>query len=295
MRAATGAFGVLLLATAGCGRDPERADAAARAVVPGIETAVAHVETLRDAVDGFGRVAAEAEPPEVRDARTQLVDLEARRRLAAQQVQRLEALGQAVAPRKELDAARAEEASAAAAAVRARAMLNAFGEPTSGEPLAADERWVIVRVPQSDTGRVASGAPCRLVADAFPDRPLAGTLDAAVSYVDPDTGTAPVRMRVRDPDRVLRPGMTGAVTIDVGPPRQGVVVPAGAVLYDGAEAVVFLAEGEGRYARHPVGLGASLDGWVEVTGVNAGARVVTAGGASLLSANRLAAGGAEED
>ena len=121
-------------------------------------------------------------------------------------------------------------------------------------------------------------------------------MDAAPTYVDSETGTAPVRVRVRDADHVLRPGMTGSVVIGAGPVREAVVVSAGAVLYDGAQPVVFLAEGDGRYVPHPVQLGVMRDDRVEVAaGVPEGARVVTAGGASLLSANRLAAGGAEED
>src|ERR671936_2529971 len=86
-----------------------------RAEVPGIETAVATVAPVRDQVRAFGAVAPEAEPPAMRDARTALAEAEARRALAAQQVRRLEPLAGGIAPRKEVDAARAEEAAAAAA------------------------------------------------------------------------------------------------------------------------------------------------------------------------------------
>jgi len=82
---------------------------------------MATADEVADVFHAFGTVTVEGEPPEVRDARTQLVEAEARQRLAAQQVERLEALAKgAVAPRKELDAARAELAGAQAAAARAR-------------------------------------------------------------------------------------------------------------------------------------------------------------------------------
>ena len=56
------------------------------------------------------------------------------------------------------------------------------------------------------------------------------------------------------------------------------------------DAAVFVAEA-GRYARRPVGLGIARDERVEITsGVEAGARIVVTGAASLLSASRLPAG-----
>ena len=176
MRFRTAALGlVLLLATIGCERDPERADAAPRAVVPGVETGVARVETLRDTVDGFGRVAAEAEPPEVRDARTQLVDLEARRNLRRSRCGD-EALGQAVAPRKELEAAPCRRERVPPRRDPSPGDAGRFGEPMAKEPLAGRRAWVIVRVPQSDAGRLASGCTVSHVADTFRDQPHTGTL-----------------------------------------------------------------------------------------------------------------------
>ena len=108
--------------------------------------------------------------------------------------------------------------------------------------------------------------------------------------MDSATHLAPVLVRVGDPEHALRPGMTGAARIEVGAPRQAVVVPASAVVYDEARPVVFVEEGAGRFVTHPVRVGVARDGRVEiVTGVAAGARVATTGAASLLSATRLPA------
>jgi len=261
--------------------------------VPGLETAVAAAEAVRDQVRGFGAVAAEGETPEVRDARAALAEAEARHTLAVQQVERLTALASgAVAPRKELEAARAEEASAAAAAARARRVFAGFGSGAGGPPLAPDETWVMAHVVQSDVGRVEAGAEARFAPDAFPGRTFAAPVDGAPAYVDPTTRLAPVRMRVHDREHILRPGMTGAVVIEVGAPHPAVTVPAAAVVYDGPQPMVFVEEGAGRYAPHPVRLGVARDGKIEIAaGVEAGGRVVTTGAASLLSAIRLPAGG----
>jgi hypothetical protein len=267
---------------------PERA-----AEVPGIETAVVTTAPVRDLVRAFGTVGAEGEPAEVRDARTALAEAEARRALAAQQVRRLEPLAGGVAPRKELDAARAEEASAAAAADRARAVLAAYGRDAGQAALGPGERWVIARVMQLDVPRVAAGSEASFAPDALPGERFAGSVGAGVAYVDPATQTAPVPLRVSDPGGLLRPGMTGAVALEVGARREAVVVPSSAVVYDDAQPLVFVAE-DGRYAQRPVRLGIAREGRVEVIdGLAAGAQVVVTGAASLLSQARLPAGGEE--
>jgi HlyD family secretion protein len=290
-------FLLLGLATACAGKQEEQKSTERRAAVPGIETAVAVSEPVRDAVRAFGAVAAEGEPAEVRDARTQLAEAEARQRLAAQQVQRLELLARnAVAPRKELEAARAEEVSAAAAADKTRKVLASFGTDSGRAPLAAEETWVIAQVPQADVARIAARAETRFAADAFPGRIFDGRVDAAPPYVDPSTRMAPVRVRVRDAEHVLRPGMTGAVAVEVGEPHPAVIVPLAAVVYDGAQPVVFVAEGDGHYTPRPVELGVARDARIAIrSGLEAGAQVAVTGAAALLSARRLPAGGAEED
>ncbi len=84
-------LGLALALALACGRaQPEqRAEGAKgtrKASVPGIETALVGAEPMRDLLRAFGAVAAEEEPPEVRDARTQLAQAEAKRALAMQQV-----------------------------------------------------------------------------------------------------------------------------------------------------------------------------------------------------------------
>jgi multidrug efflux pump subunit AcrA (membrane-fusion protein) len=286
----------LLVAACGGGAPPAGQKAAPPAAVPGVETDVVGTAMVRDVVVAFGAVAADQEPTEVRDARTQLAQAEAKRELARRQVRRLEELAQgAVAPQKELEAARADEATAAAEAARAEKALAAFGRDAGRTPLAPGEVWVIAHCPQREVVRIEAGADARFTADALPGATLAGTVDAAPAYVDPATRTAPVRLRVRDPARQLRPGMTGSVALEVGTPHEALVVPAAAVVYDEGKPVVFVDEGEGRYAMRAVALGAVRDGRIEVaSGLAAGARVVVAGAASLLSAGRLPAAGAED-
>jgi HlyD family secretion protein len=282
-----------LVAAAGCERDAGEPPPAApvAATVPGLESVLARTQAISDTVRAFATVAGDSEPADVRDARTQLAEATARATLAAQQLARLDALTRGgVAPMKELEAARAEHATATAAVTRARATLAAFGADSPGPPLARGETWVIAQAMQDDVPRIRRGAEASFT--VAPGLALAGRVEAAPAYVSPVTRTAPVRLRVRDPDHALRPGMAGAATILAGDTRMAVVVPMAAILQDGAATVVMVDDGAGHYERRPVQAGATADGWTEMrAGVTAGTRVVTTGAASLLSASRLPAGG----
>src|SRR5206468_2078063 len=168
----------------------EGAKGTRKASVPGIEAALVGAEPMRDLLRAFGAVAAEEEPPEVRDARTQLAQAEAKRALAMQQVRRLEELARgAVAPLKELEAARADAATAAAEAARAEKALAAFGGAAERGRLAPEETWVIAHLPQTDVPRVEAGGEATFVPDALPEAALAGRIDAAPAYVDPTTAS----------------------------------------------------------------------------------------------------------
>ena len=275
-----------------CGRGDEPVhESAETPQVPGVETVVATREGVRDTVEAFASVSPAGEPPEVRDAHATLVEAEARYRLAQQQVRRAEELAKGgVAPRKELEAARAEEAAAAAAVARARQMLADLGGATIDVPVSPEEAAAVARVFQQDMLRIEADAAASVALDALPGTSFGGRVASPPAYVDMTTHLAPVALRVRDPQHALRPGMTGAAKIDVGAVREAVVVPAVAVVYDEAQAVVFVEEAEGHFAAHPVRLGVARDGRVEiVSGVEPGARVATTGAASLLSATRLPA------
>jgi Cu(I)/Ag(I) efflux system membrane fusion protein len=141
---------------------------------------------------------------------------------------------------------------------------------------------------------VVAEASAAFTADVEGRPVVPGVVDAAPSYVDTTSRTAPVRIRTDDGAHRLLPGVSGSVAIEVGPLRDAVVVPEVAVVYDERRPLVFVDDGHGGFTATPVRLGVIRAGRVEVAeGVAAGARVATTGAASLLSASRLGASGAD--
>ncbi len=284
---------VVLGLLAACSNDPPPGEAPAPAV-PGVETTVAVVERLRDVLHAPGVVTPDGLTPEARDARNDLAAAEARLRLAEQQTTRVRALAPGnVAPRKDLDAAVAEEASARAAAEHARRVLDAVGGPA---PPAGQQRgpWIVARVPQERMPAIVADAAAAFTPDVDGRPVVAGTVDAPPSYVDSTSRTAPVRIRTEETAERLLPGMTGSVAIEVGPLHDAVVVPEMAVVYDERRPLVFVDDGHGAFTATPVRLGVIRAGRAQVVeGLAAGARVATVGAASLLSATRLGNGAAD--
>ncbi len=281
----------LLVALSACRATGDRPATSPPPAVPGIVTVAARTQQVTDTLRAFGAVVGDGERPEVRDARTQLAEAEAHARLAAEQTARLQALTRAgVAPQKELEIALAERATARAAAERARAALAAFGGQAPRAALAGDEVWVRAEVPQDDIARVRPDAPVEFELASRHDGTFVGRVEAAPAYVSTSTRTAPVQLRVHDPEKVLRPGMTGTAQIAVGAPRTTVVVPAEAILQDGANSIAVLEEPGGHFLPRTVEPGATVGGWTEVrSGLEPGRRVVTTGATSVLSAARLPA------
>ena len=102
-------------------------------------------------------------------------------------------------------------------------------------------------------------------------------------------GEAKVRLEFPNPTGELRPEMFGEVTMQAKE-RQGLRIPADAVIDSGTKKVVFLALPEGKFQPREVHLGAVAADTVEVlSGLQAGDHVVTRANFLVDSESRLRA------
>lgn len=110
---------------------------------------------------------------------------------------------------------------------------------------------------------------------AVPGAPATGRVSEIVPMVDPVSRTFTVKVDL--PARGLRSGTYGKALFRVGT-RQGVAVPAAAVVERGALTSVWVVTREGIARLRLVKLGTALGSRVEVlSGLSAGERIVTAG------------------
>uniref|UniRef100_UPI0025F742AB efflux RND transporter periplasmic adaptor subunit n=1 Tax=Rhodoblastus sp. TaxID=1962975 RepID=UPI0025F742AB len=104
-----------------------------------------------------------------------------------------------------------------------------------------------------------------------------GTVSLIYPQINRETRTARVRVELQNPDLVLRPDMYVEAEISAGDGDKVATVPESAVIDSGADQVVILDRGEGRFEPRQVKTGRRGEGHVEIReGVSDGDKVVTA-------------------
>lgn len=142
--------------------------------------------------------------------------------------------------------------------------------------------WIDANVFEKDLERVKLGQDVTVSVPAFPGSLFKGRVILVSSTVDPETRTVSVRTEVSNPDGRLRPEMFANVEITTDLHRTAISVPQAAVLNDGDQTVVFVANGDD-YTKRPVAVGLQDDDRVEVlNGLQAGDEVVVKGNYLLL-------------
>ncbi|WP_022835252.1 efflux RND transporter periplasmic adaptor subunit [Salisaeta longa] len=131
-------------------------------------------------------------------------------------------------------------------------------------------------VPEQYAGRVAPGQPIRFRVRGG-DTVHTATIYAQASTIDPETRTLPLRARLANPARRLRPGAFADITVPLQATRDALTVPTFAVLPELGTQQVFVLE-RGVAQPRNVTLGVRGDSAVQITeGLAAGDTVITSG------------------
>jgi Cu(I)/Ag(I) efflux system membrane fusion protein len=150
--------------------------------------------------------------------------------------------------------------------------------------------WVEADVYESDVPLVAVGQPVTITFPYLPGETRTGTIAFVAPALDPTTRTVRARIELDNADGMLRPDMFANVGLEI-PLGETVIVPEGAVIRAGAQAVVFVDLGEGRLQPRQVVLGRrGREGWQILDGLGGGETVVTSGNFLVAAESRLKAG-----
>src|SRR5690606_13549098 len=87
-----------------------------------------------------------------------------------------------------------------------------------------------VPVDEKNLSVLLEGQTAMCIADAWPERPFAATVDYIAPAIDAARGTVTVRLRVEPVPAFLRPDMTVTVNIETGRRERAVAVPNDALL-----------------------------------------------------------------
>jgi HlyD family secretion protein len=145
-----------------------------------------------------------------------------------------------------------------------------------------DPVFVVGPVNEREASRLRNGARARVTLDAYPARTFAGELAHIVPQADRESRAFPVKVRVRNPDHLLKSGMFARVVLEMPGSRQAVHVPKDAIVRRNGASLVFVVV-DGVAKARPVRTGQVAGGLVEVLdgALVAGQEVVVVGNDTL--------------
>ncbi len=162
-----------------------------------------------------------------------------------------------------------------------------------------DTLWMQLDAYENDLPRLSLGQAANVRVEALPGEAFKGEVTFIDPTLDAQRRTAQVRVQVDNRDGRLRPGMFAEATVttrDEADPQSPLVIPAGAPLFTGRRAIVYVElyreGGRVAYEARTVRLGPRLgELYPVVAGLSEGERVVTRG-AFALDADLQIRGGA---
>ena len=162
---------------------------------------------------------------------------------------------------------------------------------TAGTPLVRIDSIaklkVSLSVPERYYSNIKTGQAVDLTAEAVPGKSFRAEISAINPVVDVNGRALQILATLDNAGLQLRPGMLIKADI-LGPSRDTVTVPEAAVLPQGQEAMVYEVQGD-TAKRRMVTTGDRRDGFVEIVkGLEAGVKVVTAGGTRLSDGAKVA-------
>ena len=141
-----------------------------------------------------------------------------------------------------------------------------------------DELRVNFSAPERLLGQLVRGAAVAVTTTAYPDSALTGRVDIIEPELDPATRSARVVARLANPGRLLRPGMSAAVTVVLASRENALTLPSEAVFIQGGQMMVYVVGADSTISPRPVSLGLRQAETVEIlTGLAPGEQVVRAG------------------
>ncbi len=143
--------------------------------------------------------------------------------------------------------------------------------------------WCFVQIPEKDLSLVRVGAPATITISSLSQREFPGRVDYLADVVDKATRTVRGRVRVDNPQNLLKVGMFANIAVRVGQ-RTTLNVAETAILAANGDHFVFVEMAPGSYQKHLIKPGVKAGGRVEVLeGLEANELVVVQGGFTLKS------------
>jgi RND family efflux transporter MFP subunit len=147
--------------------------------------------------------------------------------------------------------------------------------------------WIVADIFEADAAGVVEGTAAKITSPSVPDLALEANVEMVSAVVDPARHTVPVRVRVPNEDRSLKPNIFAQMRFQVIPPKGSTEVASSALVSDGAKQYVYVQATKGKFVRRDVVAGSAHEGRVPILKGLEPNEVVVEEGAILLD-NQIA-------
>ena len=115
-----------------------------------------------------------------------------------------------------------------------------------------DQVWVLANVFEADIANVQVGYQADITTLSYPDKHFKGVVDKVFNVLDPDSKALKVRIRLQNPDYLLKPEMYAQVHILNTEKEKELAVPANAVIFDKDQHFVLVYKSATKVDTRPV-------------------------------------------
>jgi cobalt-zinc-cadmium efflux system membrane fusion protein len=177
------------------------------------------------------------------------------------------------------------------------AAIGQFVQPgTAPAPISVADiltMWMNAFVVESEIPSIALGQEVEATVAAYPDRIFQGIVTRIGTSVDPATRRLFVRSEIKDPERLLRPGMFARFVIRTGTSFHSPALPVNGIVREGDGTMsAWVTKDGSEFTRRTVRLGLQQNGYHQILeGVQVGETAVTDG--AIFLSNILAGGDAD--
>jgi cobalt-zinc-cadmium efflux system membrane fusion protein len=95
-----------------------------------------------------------------------------------------------------------------------------------------DKVYVIANVFESDINNIKEGYPANITTISYPGKVFSGRIDKIYNVIDPDTKVMKVRIKLNNPDILLKPEMFASIEVTYPENNTMMYVPSSAVIFD---------------------------------------------------------------
>ena len=95
-----------------------------------------------------------------------------------------------------------------------------------------DEVWALANVSESDIQDVVLGSKADVTTLSYPDKAFHGVVDKIFNFIDPETKAMKVRIKLKNPNFILKPEMKATIKLSYDEKEKMLAVPSSSVIFD---------------------------------------------------------------